>query len=147
MLNKILLIGNLTADPEIRYTPSGQPVATIRLACTEKFRAKGSSELKDETLFINCVVWGNQATAAHQYLKKGSKVFVEGKLVIRDYEKDGIKRWITEVRVQNLKFLGTRSSEGGAGGGNDKPHAQPAHHDQDDDFSIPDFSDEDIPFS
>ncbi len=143
MYNKIILIGNLTADPEIRCTPQGTPVGTIRLACTEKYRTKGSSELKEETLFINCIVWGNQATTVHQYLKKGSKCFVEGRLMIRDYEKDGIKRWITEVRVQNIKFLGSRSD----GTQTTKTATAPQPSVEDEDFTPPDFNEEDIPFS
>ncbi|NLI41051.1 MAG: single-stranded DNA-binding protein [Caldisericales bacterium] len=144
MYNKVLLIGNLTADPEIRYTPSGAPVTTIRLACTEKFRSKSSTELKEETLFINCIVWGNQATSAHQYLKKGSKCFVEGKLVIREYEKDGIRRWVTEVRVQNLKFLGSPTKSGTFEKGPTQQHSAEVEEDE---FMPPDFNDEDIPFS
>jgi len=143
MYNKVLLIGNLTADPELRYTPQGTPVATIRLACTEKFRSKGSTELKEETLFVNCIVWGSQATTSHQYLKKGRKCFVEGRLVIRDYEKDGQRRWITEIRVQNIKFLDF-------GRDGEKPVVVPQQSSPtqgEDDFSIPEFSDEDIPFS
>jgi len=146
MFNKVLLIGNLTADPEIRYTPSGAPVTTIRLACTEKYRSKSSTELKEETLFINCIVWGNQATSAHQYLKKGSKCFVEGKLVIREYEKDGIRRWVTEVRVQNLKFLGS-PAKGRSFENKGQPSQQHAAETEEDEFMPPDFNDEDIPFS
>jgi single-strand DNA-binding protein len=147
MFNKVLLIGNLTADPEIRYTPSGAPVTTIRLACTEKYRSKSSTELKEETLFINCIVWGNQATSAHQYLKKGSKCFVEGKLVIREYEKDGIRRWVTEVRVQNLKFLGSPAKGTSFENKGQPSQQQHAAEVEEDEFMPPDFNDEDIPFS
>ncbi|HOR46241.1 MAG TPA: single-stranded DNA-binding protein [Caldisericia bacterium] len=147
MYNKVLLIGNLTADPEIRYTPSGAPVTTIRLACTEKYRSKSSTELKEETLFINCIVWGNQATSAHQYLKKGSKCFVEGKLVIREYEKDGIRRWVTEVRVQNLKFLGSPTKGTSFENKGQPSQQQHAAEAEEDEFMPPDFNDEDIPFS
>lgn len=147
MLNKVLLIGNLTQDPELRYTPQGTPVATITLACNEKFRAAAGGDLKENTLFIKCVLWKNQATVAHQYLKKGSKCFIEGRLSIRDYEKDGIKRWVTEVIASKLILLDRRSSEGGPVH-TSKPETgkQPNQADEDD-FSIPDFNDEDIPFS
>lgn len=70
MLNRVFLIGNLVADPEIRYTPSGSPVGSFRLACTEKFKSRDGGEMKEQTLFINCSVWGNQATVVQQYLKK-----------------------------------------------------------------------------
>ncbi len=145
MLNKVLLIGNLTQDPELRYTPQGTPVATVRLACTEKYRPAGGGDLKEDTLFINCVLWRNQATVAHQYLKKGSRCYLEGKLSIRDYEKDGIKRWITEVIVNKMVLLDRRPSDGSApaAGKPDTGKSAPA----DEDFSIPDFNDEDIPFS
>lgn len=144
MYNKIILIGNLTADPEIRYTPQGTPVGTIRLACTEKYRTKSSTELKEETLFINCIVWGNQATTVQQYLKKGSRCFVDGRLMIRDYEKDGIKRWITEVRVQNIKFLSSKTE--GSQAIKPPATAQQSTNDEDD-LIPPDFNEEDIPFS
>ncbi len=138
MLNKIFLIGNLVADPEIKYTPAGTPVGKIRLACTEKYRAKGSSELKEQTLFVVLDVWDRQATTAQQYLHKGSRIFVEGKLVIREYEQDGVRKWFTSVRVSSFKFL-DRKGEGGRqtdttpnqGGGNETPE----------------FDEEDIPFS
>jgi single-strand DNA-binding protein len=146
MLNKVLLIGNLTQDPELRYTPQGTPVATVRLACTEKYRPSGGGDLKEDTLFINCVLWRNQATVAHQYLKKGSRCYMEGKLSIRDYEKDGIKRWITEVIVNKLVLLDRRPTEGGSAPSHKPEAGKPAHADEDD-FSIPDFNDEDIPFS
>lgn len=147
MLNKVLLIGNLTQDPELRYTPQGTPVATVRLACTEKYKSAGGGELKEDTLFINCVLWRNQATVAHQYLKKGSRCYLEGKLSIRDYEKDGIKRWITEVIASKLILLDRKPSDGTQPQGSRPDSGKPAPHADDDDFSIPDFNDEDIPFS
>lgn len=147
MLNKVLLIGNLTADPELRYTPQGTPVATVTLACNEKYRAASGGDLKENTLFIKCVLWKNQATVAHQYLKKGSKCFIEGRLSIRDYEKDGIKRWVTEVIASRLILLDRKSSEGAPSQASRPDSGKPASQNDDDDFSIPDFNDEDIPFS
>ncbi len=137
MLNKVFLIGNLVADPEIRYTPSGTPVGKIRLACTEKYRAKGSSELKEQTLFVTLDVWDRQATTAQQYLHKGSRIFVEGKLQIREYEQDGVRKWFTSVRVNTLRFL-DRKGEG--------RQSDSSQHDQGAP-DIPDFDEEDIPFS
>lgn len=147
MLNKVLLIGNLTADPELRYTPQGTPVATVTLACNEKYRAAAGGDLKENTLFIKCVLWKNQATVAHQYLKKGSKCFIEGRLSIRDYEKDGIKRWVTEVIASRLILLDRKSSEGAPSQASRPDPGKPVSQNDDDDFSIPDFNDEDIPFS
>ncbi|HOO96353.1 MAG TPA: single-stranded DNA-binding protein [Caldisericia bacterium] len=138
MLNRVFLIGNLVADPEIRYTPSGSPVGSFRLACTEKFKSRDGGEMKEQTLFINCSVWGNQATVVQQYLKKGSRLFVEGRLQIRDYEQDGIRKWFTSVNVRSFKFLDKRSDENKSSQGD---------YDSKEDFSPPEFSDDDIPFS
>lgn len=114
-LNRIFLIGNLTKDPELRYIPSGQAVCTIRLAVSEGYKTK-SGEARQETTFIDVVVWARQAETVAQYLKKGSQVFVEGKLRIRDFEgRDGAKRYRTEVVANRVQFMG-RPQRGGDGG-------------------------------
>jgi single-strand DNA-binding protein len=110
MFNKVILIGNLTKDPELRYTPSGTPVTTLRLAVTTKF--KQGDEFKEETLFIDVVVFGRQAETCSQYLSKGRPVLAEGRLQERRWESDGQQRSKTEVVAQNIRFLG-----GGGGGG------------------------------
>lgn len=107
MYNRIILIGNLTKDPELRYTPQGTPVASFRIAVTSKF--KQSEGMKEETLFIDTVVFGKQAEPCSQYLGKGSKVLVEGRLQERSWESDGQKRSKVEVIAQAVRFLSRRS--------------------------------------
>lgn len=106
--NRILLLGNLTKDPELKYIPSGQAVCTMRMAVSEKFRTRDGQD-KEDTLFIDVVVWGKQGENCAQYLKKGRPAFVEGRLRIRDFEgRDGQKRWRTEVVANRVQFLGGR---------------------------------------
>jgi len=114
MYNKVILIGNLTRDPELRYTPNGKAVSTVGLAVNSKFRS--GEESKEETLFIDVVVWGKQAETVSQYLSKGRQVLVEGRLQERRWEQDGQQRRKTEVVAENVRFLGSRR-EGGESGG------------------------------
>lgn len=108
-VNKAILIGNLGKDPELRYTPSGAAVCTFSLATTEKWRDKESNELKEQTNWHNIVLWGRQAETAKEYLQKGSPVYIEGRIQTRSYDdKDGNKRWITEIVGQRMQFLGRR---------------------------------------
>ncbi len=105
--NKVLLMGNLTKDPELRYTPQGTAVANLRLAVSRKFRAK-NQELKEETCFVTVVVWNKQAETCNQYLQKGRPVFVEGTLQSRSWEDNaGQKRSVIEVRAQRIQFMGS----------------------------------------
>lgn len=105
--NKVLLIGNLTKDPELRYTPQGTAVVNLRLAVNRRFRNR-NQELKEETCFVTAVVWDKQAESCNQYLHKGSPVFVEGRLQSRSWEDNsGQKRSIIEVRAERVQFLGT----------------------------------------
>ena len=116
-LNKVLLIGNLTRAPELRYTPSGTAVSDLRLAVNRSYTTQGG-EKREETCFLTVVVWGKQAESAAQYLDKGSPVLVEGRLQTRDWEtKDGQKRNVVEVVAERLQFLG----RGRAGGGGAAP--------------------------
>ena len=110
--NKVLLIGNLTKDPELRYTPQGTAVVNLRLAVNRKFRDK-NQELKEETCFITAVVWNKQAETCNQYLHKGSPIFVEGRLQSRSWEDNsGQKRNVIEVRAERVQFLGTPPAKG-----------------------------------
>ena len=111
-LNRVLLIGNLTRDPELRYLPSGQAVATFTIAVNRVYNSQ-SGEKKEDTSFIRVVVWARRAEVCNEYLKKGSPVFVEGRLQSRSWEaQDGTKRSSIEVVAQNVQFLG-RSGRGG----------------------------------
>jgi len=104
--NKVLLMGNLTKDPELRYTPQGTAVVNLRLAVNRKYRTK-EQELKEEVCFITAVVWNKQAETCNQYLHKGSAVFVEGRLQSRSWEDNtGAKRSVIEVRAERVQFMG-----------------------------------------
>ncbi|MGE5300480.1 MAG: single-stranded DNA-binding protein [Acidobacteriota bacterium] len=116
MYNKVILIGNLTKDPELRYTPQGTPVATFRLAINYSY--KQGDEWKKETTFIDIVVFGKQAENCGQYLNKGSQALVEGRLQERRWEADGQQKSKFEVVANTVKFLSSKKS-GGQGGGED----------------------------
>jgi single-strand DNA-binding protein len=105
-LNKVFLIGNLTRDPELRYTPAGVAVTNLGLAVNRRFRDK-SGEVKEDVCFLTVTVWDKQAEACSQYLKKGSPIFVEGVLQSRSWEtNDGQKRSTIDVRAERVQFLG-----------------------------------------
>ena len=104
-LNRVLLIGNLTKDPELRYTPSGTPVANLRLAVNSSFKDQ-AGQRKEETCFVTIVVWSKQAEICNQYLKKGRAVFIEGRLLYRSWEAEGKTRSTMEVRADRVQFLG-----------------------------------------
>jgi len=109
--NKVLLMGNLTKDPELRYTPQGTAVVNLRLAVNRKYRTK-EQELKEEVCFITAVVWNKQAETCNQYLHKGSAVFVEGRLQSRSWEDNtGAKRSVIEVRAERVQFMGAPSGK------------------------------------
>ena len=115
-LNKVLLIGNLTKDPELRYTPNGTAVANFRLAVNRKFKDR-SGELKEDTCFVTVTAWDKQAEACNQYLHKGRPVFVEGMLQSRSWETpDGQKRSVIDVRAERIQFLGQGQCQGRPGG-------------------------------
>lgn len=110
-LNRVLLIGNLTRDPELRYLPSGQAVTTFTLAVNRTYTAN-SGERKEEASFIRIVVWGRRAEVCNEYLRKGSPVFVEGRFQSRSWEaQDGTKRSSIEVVAFNVQFLGRGGRE------------------------------------
>ena len=120
-LNKVMLIGNLTRDPELRYIPSGQAVTTFTVAVNRTYNSQ-SGEKKEEVSFIRIVAWARLAEVCNEYLKKGSPVFVEGRLQSRNWEaQDGTKRSTVEVIAQSVQFLsrGPRQEETG------EPAAEP----------------------
>lgn len=120
MYNKVILIGNLTKDPELRYTPQGTPVATFRLAVNSKFKQAG--ELREEALFIDTVVFGKQAETCSQYLNKGKSVLVEGRLQERRFEHEGQQKSKFEIVAQTVRFLSQKGSGGNPGAtDNDSP--------------------------
>ena len=115
-LNKVLLIGNLTKDPELRYTPQGTAVVNLRMAINRRFKSK-NQELKEETCFIIAVSFYKQAETCNQYLHKGSALFVEGRLQSRSWEDaSGQKRSVIEVRAERIQFLGAPGGKSAAAG-------------------------------
>jgi single-strand DNA-binding protein len=154
-VNKVILIGNLGKDPELKYTPTGTPVAKLTLATNERYKDK-AGEWQDRTEWHNIVLWQRLAEIAGEYLKKGGKVYIEGRLQTRSWDdpKTNVKKYMTEVVASDLVLLGGRGEGGSSGdsGGASRgaaaasnsfdqrtPEAEPAA------ASSP-ISDEDIPF-
>ncbi len=145
-VNKVILIGNLGRDPELRVTPSGHSVCQLNVATTRTY-TKGNDRVED-TEWHRVVVWGKQAEHCANYLTKGRQVYVEGRLQTRSYDdKDGNKRYITEVVAENVQFLGGRG-EGGArpSSGRASPSSVAADPGFDDSYIPSDPGDDDIPF-
>lgn len=125
-LNKVLLIGNLGADPETRYTPSGDAVTNIRLATTDSWRDKNSGEQKQATEWHRVVFYRRLAEIAGEYLKKGSQVYIEGRIKTRKWtDKDGQDRYTTEVEATEMKMLGGRQDRQNDDGGGHDQRADP----------------------
>jgi single-strand DNA-binding protein len=136
-VNKVILLGNLGRDPEVRFTQGGTPVANFTMATTDRW-SDPSGEKKEKTEWHRIVVWGKQAEIAGEYLKKGRPVFVEGSLQTREWtDRDGNKRYTTEVRAQRLQLLGRPDDRGGpAGAAPAEEMGEPAGG----------FAEDDIPF-
>lgn len=116
-VNKVILIGNLGRDPELRYTPSGQPVANFTLATTDSYTSK-AGDREERTEWHRIVVWGKTAELCAQYLSKGRSTYIEGRLQTREWEnKEGQKQRTTEVVANSVQFLGPPKGASGAGGG------------------------------
>ena len=161
-LNRVFLIGNLTKDPELRYIPSGTPVANLRLAVNSSFKDQ-AGQRKEETCFVTVVVWSRQAEICQQYLKKGRSVFIEGRLIYRSWEADGKTRSTMEVRADRVQFLGAPSgaprevpavtgaahaapSAGGAGAAAEEPQDGVRSEDVEPEATSEAGSDADVPF-
>ncbi|HVT58763.1 MAG TPA: single-stranded DNA-binding protein [Thermoanaerobaculia bacterium] len=121
MLNKVMLIGNLGRDPEVRSTPNGQPVATFTIATNRRWKDK-NGQRQEQTEWHNIVVWGKQAEIAGQYLTKGKQIFLEGRIQTRSWEdrQSGEKKYKTEIICDNFQMLGQRG-----GGAETETHAGP----------------------
>ena len=145
-VNKVIIIGNLGRDPEMRYLPSGDAVANIAVATSFKSKDKNTGEQKETTEWHRISFFGRLAEIVGQYLKKGSSVYVEGRLQTRKYvDKDGIERYATDIVADNMQMLGGRADGAVSGAGVDANTQQrsagaprPAPQ--------PDFRDQDIPF-
>ncbi|HEY2431451.1 MAG TPA: single-stranded DNA-binding protein [Vicinamibacterales bacterium] len=152
-VNKVILVGNLGRDAELRYTPGGAPVATLNLATTEVWNDKTSGQKQEKTEWHRIVLWGKSAESLSEYLTKGKQIFVEGRLQTRKWQdKDGHEKYTTEIRADRITLLGGGGGGAGAGagaggarqpqrasgapGGDHEPMGEP----------IADLSDDDIPF-
>jgi single-strand DNA-binding protein len=117
VVNKVTLIGNLGKDPEMSYTPSGVAVTKVSLATTKKWTS-GSGEKREQTEWHNLVFWRRSAEVANEYLRKGSRIYVDGEITYRTWEgNDGQKRYATDIVVNQFQMLSARSEGGGGGGG------------------------------
>ena len=113
-VNKVILIGNLGADPETRFLPSGEAVCNIRIATTEKWKDRASGETKEATEWHRISLFGRQAEVAGEYLKKGSPVYIEGRIQTRKWQdKEGKDQYTTEIRADRMQLLGGRGGGGG----------------------------------
>ena len=141
-VNKAILIGNLGKDPELRYTPSGQAVASFPIATTDRYKDKDGN-WQERTDWHNIVVWGRQGETVKEYLRKGRSAYVEGRIQTRSYDdRDGNKKWITEIVASRVQFLGGRGE--GTGGGRaeapepaetqNQPVGEPLVNEEDDDL-------------
>lgn len=120
MMNRVVLVGRLTKDPDLRYTPNGVPVATFTLAVNRTFT---NQQGERETDFINCVVWRRPAENVANFLKKGSLAGVDGRIQTRNYEgQDGKRVYVTEVLAESVQFLEPKSAAAAAGGRNDNDY-------------------------
>lgn len=118
-VNKVILVGNLGRDPEIRYMPSGEPVANITIATSSRYKNK-SGEMVEETEWHRVSFFGKLAEIAGQYLKKGRSVYVEGRLKTRKYtDKDGIEKYATDIIANEMQMLGSREGMGEPAGGDE----------------------------
>ncbi|MDJ0927180.1 MAG: single-stranded DNA-binding protein [Gammaproteobacteria bacterium] len=142
-VNKVILIGNLGADPDTRYMPSGSAVANVRIATTESWKDKQTGEQTERTEWHNIVFFNRLAEIVSEYLRKGSQVYVEGRLRTRKWQdRDGNDRYTTEIVADQMQMLGGRGgaapamAPAAASGGSRQPAAQP----------VPEFEDDDIPF-
>ncbi len=157
-MNKVILIGRLTADPELRYTPSGAAVCSFRIAVDRPFNSQSGEREAD---FINIVVWNKAAENTAKYMSKGRQIAVEGRLQIRSYDgNDGQRRWVTEVVADRVEFLGGNNAGGGNYGGGNYGGQNQNYQRQNDQFTQAapgdnglgsfgtevSFSDEDLPF-
>lgn len=145
MINKVILVGNLGRDPEVRSTPSGQSVASFTVATSRRWKDKGGQR-QEQTEWHNVVCWGRQAEVAGQYLTKGKQVYLEGRLQTRSWEdrNSGEKRYRTEIICENFQMLGARG--GGGGDFESGGHGGPPSYDEGGSGGFGEPDDDDIPF-
>jgi single-strand DNA-binding protein len=143
-VNKVILVGNLGRDAELRYTPGGAAVATLNLATTEVWNDKGGQR-QEKTEWHRIVLWGKQAESLQEYLTKGKQIYVEGRLQTRQWDdKEGNKRYTTEIKADRITLLGSCGG-GGRGASADRSGAAMSHASSDEPPVEP-ITDDDIPF-
>ena len=143
--NKIILVGNLGRDPELRYTPQGTPVCSFSLATNERRKDRNTGDNNDITTWFRVTLWGRQAETASQYLQRGRPVYIEGRLRVEEYtDRDGNKRHSLEVNATDMQFIGggARGEEGGAPSA--RGAAAPSHAGPEPPPT--DVTDDDVPF-
>ncbi len=140
-LNKVMLIGNLGKDPEVRFTASGQAVASFSLATSEKFKGK-SGDMEERTEWHNITLWGKLAEIAGEYLSKGKTVYIEGRLQTRKWQdKNGNDRYTTDIVGDKMQMLSAKGERSGGGDTSSAPKAGGGSS-----YEEPPFQDDDIPF-
>ena len=139
MINKVILVGNLGRDPEIRYTQSGTAVANFTLATSERWKDRNTGEMQESTEWHRIVAWGRLGEICGEYLSKGRQVYIEGRLQTRSWEQDGVTRYTTEVVAREMKMLGSRE-------GAERPSSSPPTPPEYAGPPLPEESDDDIPF-
>ncbi len=149
-LNRVTIIGRLTRDPELRTIPSGKSVASFSVA-TGRAWTDGSGQKQKQTEFHNIVMWGKLGEIAGQYLRKGSKIYVEGRLQTRDWAgQDGVKRYRTEIIAENMIMLDAKGMDGGTNtgfsGGSAAMNSAPSYDEQPPEVVEEEIKVEDIPF-
>ncbi|HTD05817.1 single-stranded DNA-binding protein [Undibacterium sp.] len=126
-VNKVIIVGNLGRDPETRYMPSGDAITSITVATTDKWKDRASGDQKEATEWHRISFFGKLAEIAGQYLKKGSQVYVEGKLKTRKYtDKDGVEKYATDIVADTMQMLGSRQGMGGGSGMDDGGYGAPS---------------------
>lgn len=142
--NKIIIVGNLGRDPELRYTPQGTPVCSFTLATNERRKDK-AGEMQDQTTWFRITLWGRQAETASQYLTKGRPVYIEGRLRVEEWtDRDGKPRHTLEVHATEMQFIGGGGGGGGTSRGDESHAERPAANEPA--TGQPDFADDDVPF-
>lgn len=131
-INKVILIGNLGQDPEVRYTSTGVAVATFSLATNESYKDQDGN-VQDKTQWHNIVAWRKLAEICGEYLKKGSRIYIEGKIQYRQYDdKNGIKRYVTEIVADQMMMLDSKGATQNSGGEVSLPPVEPQSEKEDD---------------
>ena len=148
-VNKVILVGNLGNDPEVRYMPNGNAVANVSLATSDSWKDKNTGEQQERTEWHRVVFFNRLAEIVEQYVKKGSKLYVEGRLQTRSWEQDGVKRYTTEIVANEMQMLDSRGGMGQEFGGQQPAASAPQPNQQQAAPAAPqnfDNFDDDIPF-